>query len=123
MSKGRSGSRETEGDDLQSRAAEMIRRALTVGIGAIFLTEESLRGLLSEFKLPKELLQGLLESASKTRKEFLDRFSQDVLEKVWERMGDRVDGKALAQETARVLMQEALQNYEVHVTVRFSKRT
>ncbi len=96
----------SDSDDLQSKAAEMIRRALTVGIGAIFLTEESLRSLMSEFKLPKEILSGLLESAGKTRKEFLDRFSQDLLTRVM----DRVEPEEL--------MRKILDDYEFKFDVR-----
>ena len=49
---------------------DLMKKMLTVGVGTLFLTEESLRGLVSEIKLPKELLGGVLESANKTRKEF-----------------------------------------------------
>ncbi len=84
-------------DDLQAKAAEVVRKALTVGVGALFLTEESLRGLVSEFKLPKELLIGVLESANRTKNEFLQRLSQDILSRVV----DRIDPLALTQEFLR----------------------
>lgn len=66
-------------EDLQSKAADLVRKVLTVGVGTIFLTEESLRNLISEFKLPKELLGNVLESASKTKNDFFARLSQDIL--------------------------------------------
>jgi hypothetical protein len=50
-------------DELQNKATEMMKKVLTVGVGAFFLTEEALRGLVSEFKLPKELLTAVLDSA------------------------------------------------------------
>ncbi len=81
-------------DDIQSKAAELMKKVLTVGVGAIFLTEESLRGLVSEFKLPKELLTAVLESANKTKAEFLRNMSNEVLSRVMEQM----DLAALAQE-------------------------
>src|SRR6478672_7680404 len=81
-------------DDLKSQAAEMMKKVLTVGVGAIFLTEDALRGLVSEFKLPKELLGGILESARSTKNEFLQSLSQDVLSKIT----DKVDPAALLQE-------------------------
>ena len=81
-------------DDIQSKAADLMRKVLTVSVGAIFLTEESLRGLVSEFKLPKELLGGILESAGKTKNEFLKNLSQDVLSRVT----DRIDPVAFAEE-------------------------
>ena len=81
-------------DDLQSKAAEMMKKVLTVGVGAIFLTEESVRSLMSEFKLPKELIGGILESANKSRKEFLQNLSSDVLSRVT----DKIDPRALLEE-------------------------
>ena len=81
-------------DDIQSKATDLMKKVLTVGVGAIFLTEESLKGLVSEFKLPKELLAGILDSAGKTKNEFLRTLSQDVLSRVV----DRVDPAAVLQE-------------------------
>ena len=66
-------------DDIQSKATDMMKKILTVGIGAFFLTEESLRGLMSDIKIPKEILAGILESANKTKAEFLRSMSQEVL--------------------------------------------
>jgi hypothetical protein len=73
-------------DDIQSKAAELMKKVLTVGVGAIFLTEESLRGLVSEFKLPKELLTAILESANKTKSEFLRTMSDEVIARVMEKV-------------------------------------
>jgi hypothetical protein len=81
-------------DDLQSKAADLVRKILTVGVGTIFLTEDALRTLISEFKLPKELLGGIMDSAAKTRNEFFSRLSSDVLERV----ASKVDPAALVQE-------------------------
>ena len=69
-------------DDLQSKAADFVKKALTVGVGAIFLTEESLRGLVSEIKLPKEILTGILDSGARTRNEFLSKLSTELIEKI-----------------------------------------
>jgi hypothetical protein len=81
-------------DDLQSKAAEMMKKVLTVGVGTIFLTEESLRGLVNDFKLPKELIGGILDSAAKTRDEFLKNLSKDVLS----RLQDKIDPLAFLEE-------------------------
>jgi hypothetical protein len=82
------------GDDLKSKSAEMMRKVLTVGVGAVFLTEESLRAMVSEWKLPKEVISAILESSKKTKNEFLQTLSQDVFSKVV----DKVDPVALLQE-------------------------
>ncbi len=94
------------GDDIQSKAAELVKRALTVGVGAVFLTEESLRSMVSELKLPKELIAGLLESANKTKNDFFQKLSSDIIERV----SNRLDPQALVA--------EFLQKNEVEFTVK-----
>lgn len=81
-------------DDIPSKAADLMKKVITVGVGAAFLTEESLKALVSEFKLPKELIAGILEQAGKTKNEFLRTLSQDVLSRVVE----KVDPSAILQE-------------------------
>lgn len=88
------GDRGSKDGDLKAQAAELVKKAVTVGVGAIFLTEESLRGLVSEIKLPKEILSSVLESAQKTKREFLNKLSEDVME----RLSSRLDPLALVEE-------------------------
>ncbi|MEK6706072.1 MAG: hypothetical protein AABZ06_09810 [Bdellovibrionota bacterium] len=100
-------------EDIQSKAAEMMKKVLTVGVGAAFLTEESLRNLVSEFKLPKEILSTILESANKTRKEFLQGLSRDVISRLF----DKIDPVAL--------LEDFLSKHDVNLQVKlnFSKKT
>jgi hypothetical protein len=81
-------------DDLQSKAAELVKKILTVGVGTIFLTEEGLRALVSEIKLPKEMIGSVMDSANKTKNEFFQRLSSDVLD----RFKDKISVSALVQE-------------------------
>ncbi len=99
-------------EDLQSKAAELMKKVLTVGVGAIFLTEESLRGLVSEFKLPKELLTAILESANKTKSEFLRTMSNEMIARVMEKVN------------VAELLQEMITQNEIHleVTVKFKPK-
>ena len=97
-------------DDLQGKAADLVKKILTVGVGAIFLTEESVRSLVSEFKLPKELLSGVLQSANNTRKEFLQGLSKDVLSKLTEKMDPAA------------LLQEVLAKNELTIKVSFTPK-
>jgi hypothetical protein len=81
-------------ENLQSKAAEVMKKVLTVGVGTLFLTEEALRSLVSELKVPKELLTGILDSANKTKNEFLHQLAQEVMTRV----KDKVDPAALIKE-------------------------
>lgn len=95
-------------EDLHSRATEMVKRILTVGVGAIFLTEDALRSLVSEFKLPKEFLTGVLDSAGKTKDQFFSKLSSDVMDRVM----TKVD--------PRSLMNEILDSHDIEMNVRLS---
>ena len=81
-------------DDLRSKSADLMKKVLTVGVGAVFLTEESLRALVSEWKLPKDVISAILEGAGKTKNEFMQTLSQDVFSKIV----DKVDPLALLTE-------------------------
>jgi predicted methyltransferase MtxX (methanogen marker protein 4) len=80
--------------EMGGKAFDLLKKAITVGVGAAFLTEESLRSLVSELKLPKELIHSLLQNANQTKNEFLQKLSSDVID----RIQSRVDISKLAQE-------------------------
>ena len=99
-------------DDLKSKAAELVQKVLTVGVGSIFLTEQSLRNLFSELKLPKEMLAGVLDSASKTKNDFLAKLSTDMLDRV----KDQINVQALVEEILRK------NDLELHVKLSFKPK-
>ena len=54
---------------LSGLVPDIVRRAVLTGVGALFMTEEGLRSLVGEMKLPKDALAFLLAQAEKTRGE------------------------------------------------------
>lgn len=97
-------------EDIQGKATDWVKKILTVGVGAIFLTEESLRAMVSEMKLPKELLTGVLATAQKQKNDFLGKLSNDIMEKVMEKMDPQA------------LVSEILKSHEIKVTVNFEPK-
>jgi len=57
---------------------DALRKVLLAGMGAIFLTEEGARKLAREWKLPKELVGYLGQTASGAKDEVLRVFSDEV---------------------------------------------
>jgi hypothetical protein len=57
---------------------DALRKALMAGMGALFLTEEGARRLAREWKLPKELVGYLGQTASGAKDEVLRVFSEEV---------------------------------------------
>jgi hypothetical protein len=58
---------------------EIVKKVLAVGIGAAFLTEESIRNSLKEIKLPKEILTALVQGAAKSKDEITSRVSNEII--------------------------------------------
>lgn len=58
------------GDERRPRAvSDLVRKALVSGAGALFMTEEGIRSVVKELKLPKDALSSALAQAEKTKAE------------------------------------------------------
>lgn len=62
-----------------SAFTDTIKKLVTAGVSAAFMTEESIRGFVSELKLPKETLQLILQGASKSKEELMNRVSREII--------------------------------------------
>jgi hypothetical protein len=49
----------------------ILKKVLTTGVTAAFMTEETVRTMLKDLPLPKEIVGGLLENAKSTKTEFV----------------------------------------------------
>lgn len=58
---------------------EAAKRLLAFGVSAAFVTEETLKQLVRDLKLPREVIQGLLKGAGKSKQEMLDKISTEVV--------------------------------------------
>lgn len=73
----------SDDDREESRASGLIgeaaKKIFTAGVTAAFMTEESIRGYLSEVKLPKELLGLIIQGAAKSKDELTSRVGKEVV--------------------------------------------
>ena len=53
--------------------AEVLKKVVGVGLGAAFMTEEHVRSYLGDFKVPKDVVQMILQGASKSKEEMMNR--------------------------------------------------
>ena len=67
-----------EAKKLSGLIPDIVRRAVLTGVGALFMTEEGLRNLVGDMKLPKDALAFLLAQADKTRTEVARVVTQEV---------------------------------------------
>lgn len=58
---------------------DTLKKLLTAGVSAAFMTEESIRSFVSEMKLPKETLNLLLAGAAKSKEELTNRVSREII--------------------------------------------
>jgi hypothetical protein len=58
---------------------DAIKKLFTAGVSAAFMTEESIRSFVGELKLPKETLHLLLQGASKSKEELMNRVGKEVI--------------------------------------------
>jgi hypothetical protein len=63
---------------LRGRAADFMKKAMMAGVGALFLTEEGIRGVVGDLKLPKELLTSLVTQADRTKQELVRTLGEEV---------------------------------------------
>lgn len=59
------------------RWSEMIKRVMSVGLGAAFMTEESIRTYLGE--MPKEVVSNMIQNANKSKEELMNRVGSEVI--------------------------------------------
>ena len=57
---------------------DMMKKSFLIGMGCLLLTEEALRSLLSDYKLPKEIITGIIQQSYKTRDEMIRVFREEV---------------------------------------------
>lgn len=67
-----------EEDRSRGFVPEFVRKVAVAGLGALFMTEEGLRNLAGQLKLPKEALGFILSQAERTKDEIGRVVSEEV---------------------------------------------
>jgi hypothetical protein len=96
-----------EGEGKGGTLSEMARKILLTGLGAIFMTEESIRNAISEMKLPKEAMGYVLDQAKKQKDDLVSVVADEVA---------RFFSKIKVHEE----IQKALSSLQVHIDARLS---
>lgn len=58
-----------DGQRLRNLVPEFVRKVAVAGLGAVFMTEEGIRSLAGQLKLPKEALGLVMSQAERTKEE------------------------------------------------------
>ena len=93
---------------LEAMVPELVKKTFAAGMGAVFSTEESLRKITRDMKLPKEVAGYLMDTASTTKDEFLRILAREVRE--------FLQTVNISEEIAKML---TMLSFEVKTEIRF----
>ncbi len=94
-------------DDKDLKIGDVIKKVVSIGVGAAFMTEDAVKNVLKDIPLPKEIVNGLLQNAKNAKADFADGVKEEL-------------GKYLSKVDPKTLLDEMLDNYDVEVNAKFS---
>ncbi len=56
----------------------IIKKVVSVGVGAAFMTEESVKKVLEDLPLSKEILNGLVQNAKGAKEDFTNGIREEI---------------------------------------------
>jgi len=96
----------SEKDSISSPIEGIIRKVVSVGVGAAFMTEESVKKIMEDLPLPKEILSGLIHNAKGAKEDFTNGIREEIRTYL-----SKVDAAKLAG--------EILEKYDIEVEAKF----
>lgn len=90
---------------------DLLKKVIVTGASAVFLTEDAIKSLSKEFKLPKELLSGIISSAKASKEEIVEKVTSEFSKQL-----KKIDLKA---EFAKFLEEHDM---DVQLKIKFQKR-
>jgi hypothetical protein len=97
--------------DGESVIGDVLKKVISVGVGAAFMTEDMVKNVLGDLPLPKDIVSGLVQNAKNSKEEFVTSMREEV-------------GGYLKKIDMKKLIVELLENYDVEVNakVKFNKK-
>ena len=90
----------------ESPIGEIIKKVVSVGVGAAFMTEESVKKVLEDLPLPKDIVSGLVQNAKGAKEDFTNSIREELRNYL-----SKVDATKLAT--------DILDKYDVEVEAKF----
>ena len=64
--------------DRDGKLGDLLKKVLTTGVTAAFMTEEGVRAVLKDLPLPKDMVGSLVENAKSTKTEFVSSVKNEL---------------------------------------------
>src|SRR5690606_11227742 len=93
------------------KIGDILKKVVSTGVSAAFMTEESVRNLLKDVPLPKDIVGGLVENAKNTRDEFISSVKNELKSYL-----DKID---LSKEIEKIAEKY---DFEVKATISLKKK-
>lgn len=85
---------------------DIIKKVVSVGVGAAFMTEESVKKILEDLPLPKDIITGLVQNAKGAKEEFTKSMREELRHYL-----TKVDASKVAM--------DILDRYDVEIEAKF----
>ncbi|RPJ68992.1 MAG: hypothetical protein EHM20_16870 [Alphaproteobacteria bacterium] len=89
-----------------SAIGDIIKKVVSVGVGAAFMTEESVKKILDDLPLPKDIITGLVHNAKGAKEDFTKGIREELR-------------TYLSKVDASKIMTDVLDKYDVEVEAKF----
>lgn len=93
-------------DKKESPIGDIIKKVVSVGVGAAFMTEESVKKILEDLPLPKDIVSGLVQNAKGAKEDFTNGIREELRNYL-----SKVDASKIAT--------DILDRYDVEVEAKF----
>lgn len=97
--------------DKDSKIGDVIRRVVSIGVGAAFMTEDAIKSVLGDIPLPKDIVNGLMQNAQKAKEDFVGQMREEL-------------AKHISKVDPHKIVEEILDNYhiEIEAKLNFTKK-
>jgi polyhydroxyalkanoate synthesis regulator phasin len=102
----RQGNIMSEKENKNSPIEGIIKKVVSVGVGAAFMTEESVKKILEDLPLPKDIVTGLVQNAKGAKEDFTNGIREELRNYL-----TKVDASKIAT--------DILDRYDVEVEAKF----
>lgn len=86
---------------------DAIKKVVSIGVGAAFMTEDAVRSALKDLPLPTDIINGLIQNAKSAKVDFTDGVREEVRNYLL-----KVDPKKIVE--------DLVQDYDINVNATFS---
>ncbi len=97
---------EKDKEKKESPIGDIIKKVVSVGVGAAFMTEESVKKILDDLPLPKDIITGLVQNAKGAKEDFTSGIREELRSYL-----SKVDASKIAT--------DILDRYDVEVEAKF----